>query len=420
MQRSRWSLAELSQAFYEVVNKGRTSMEMASVIKTETITLNMGPQHPSTHGVLRVILEMEGEVITKATPVMGYLHRGIEKLAENKTYHQVITLTDRLDYTSPFLNNLAYVLTVEKLLGLEVPLRAQYIRVLMSELTRIQSHLIWLGTHALDIGAMSPLLYCFREREETLDMFEMVGGARMNQSYFRIGGLAGDLPEGFVEKVREFCRVFPSRIDGYERLLTENKIWLSRTKGVGIISAETGIDLGLSGPSLRACGVKWDLRKANPYSGYDHFDFEIPTGEIGDVYDRYLVRLKEMRQSNRIITQALDNLPPGEINSGNPKVVPPPKEKVLESIEPLILHFHIMSEGFEVPCGEAYCSIESSKGELGFYIVSDGSNKPYRVKIRAPSFVNLASLSTMAEGRMMADMVAIIGSIDICLGEIDR
>jgi len=395
-------------------------MEIASEMRKETITLNMGPQHPSTHGVLRVVLEMDGEVITKATPVIGYLHRGIEKLAESKTYNQVITLTDRLDYTSPFINNLAYVLAVEKLLGLDVPLRAQYIRVLLVEITRIQSHLVWLGTHALDLGAMSPLLYCFREREETLDMFEMVGGARMNQSYFRIGGLAGDLPEGFVDKVREFSKVLPSRIEGYETLLTKNKIWLGRTKDVGIISGEDGIALGLSGPSLRASGVKWDLRKANPYSSYDHFDFEIPTGKTGDVYDRYLVRMEEMRQSNRIIRQVLDKLPTGEINAYSPKVVPPLKEKVVNNIESLISHFHIMTEGFEVPKGEAYCSVESSKGELGFYIISDGSNKPYRVKIRAPSFVNLESLSVMAEGKMISDMVAVIGSIDICLGEVDR
>jgi len=395
-------------------------MDVASDIRTETVTLNMGPQHPSTHGVLRVILEMEGEVITKATPVLGYLHRGIEKMAEYKTYQQIVTLTDRLDYTSPFINNLAYVLPVEKLLGIEIPLRAQYIRVLMAEITRIQSHLIWLGTHALDLGAMSPLLYCFREREETLDIFEMVGGARMNQSYIRVGGLAGDLPEGFLEKVRDVSEILPSRVEGYETLLTKNKIWLSRTKGVGIISAEDGIDLGLSGPSLRGSGVKWDLRKANPYSSYDHFDFEIPTGENGDTYDRYLVRMEEMRQSNRIIKQVLDKLPSGEVNVCNPKVVPPPKEKVLTNIESLIIHFHIMSEGFDVPQGEAYCSVESSKGELGFYIVSDGSNKPYRIKIRTPSFINLQSLSTMAEGRMMSDMVAVIGSIDICLGEVDR
>jgi NADH-quinone oxidoreductase subunit D len=395
-------------------------METATDIRTEVVTLNMGPQHPSTHGVLRVVLELDGEVVTKATPMLGYLHRGIEKLAEHKTYHQFITLTDRLDYTSPFINNLAYVLTVEKLLDLEVPLRAQYIRVLLAEITRIQSHLVWLGTHALDIGAMSPLLYCFREREETLDMFEMVGGARMNQSYFRIGGLAADLPDGFEEKVKAFCDVLHSRIDGYERLLTENKIWLSRTKGVGVISAEEGIALGLSGPCLRGCGVKWDLRKANPYSSYDHFDFEIPTGQHGDSYDRYLVRLEEMRQSNRIIMQALERLPAGPFNAVSPKVVPPPKELVQESIESLIIHFHLMTEGFNVPRGEAYCSVESSKGELGFYIVSDGSNKPYRVKIRTPSFVNMESFSTMAQGRMMADIVAIIGSIDICLGELDR
>jgi NADH-quinone oxidoreductase subunit D len=395
-------------------------METASNITTGVITLNMGPQHPSTHGVLRVVLELDGEVVTKATPVLGYLHRGIEKLAEHKTYHQFITLTDRLDYTSPFINNLAYVLTVEKLLDLEVPLRAQYIRVLLAELTRIQSHLIWLGTHALDIGAMSPLLYCFREREETLDIFEMVGGARMNQSYFRVGGLAADLPDGFEEKVKSFCDVLPSRIEGYERLLTENKIWLNRTKGVGVISAEEGIALGLSGPCLRSCGVQWDLRKANPYSSYDHFDFEIPTGQHGDSYDRYLVRLEEMRQSNRIIMQALERLPSGPCNAVSPKVVPPPKELVQESIESLIIHFHLMTEGFNVPRGEAYCSVESSKGELGFYIVSDGSSKPYRVKIRTPSFVNMESFSAMAQGRMMADIVAIIGSIDICLGEVDR
>jgi NADH-quinone oxidoreductase subunit D len=396
-------------------------METASdEIRKETITLNMGPQHPSTHGVLRVILEMDGEIITKTTPVLGYLHRGIEKIAENKTYHQFITLTDRLDYTSPFINNLAYVLAVEKLLELEVPLRAQYIRVMLAEITRIQSHLIWLGTHALDIGAMSPLLYTFREREETLDMFEMVGGARMNQSYFRIGGLAADLPEGFVEKVRAFCEELPARVEGYERLLTENKIWLGRTKGVGIISAEDGIELGLSGPCLRGSGVEWDLRKANPYSSYDHFDFDIPTGKNGDTYDRYLVRMEEMRQSNRIIKQVLDKLPSGEINAYNPKVISPLKEKVQENIESLIIHFHLMTEGFNVPKGEAYASVESSKGELGFYVVSDGSSKPYRIKIRTPSFVNMESLGTMVEGSMMSDIVAVIGSIDICLGEVDR
>ncbi len=389
-------------------------------IRKETITLNMGPQHPSTHGVLRVILELDGEIITKTIPVLGYLHRGIEKIAEHKTYHQFITLTDRLDYTSPFINNLAYVLAVEKLLELEIPLRAQYIRVMLAEITRIQSHLIWLGTHALDIGAMSPLLYTFREREETLDMFEMVGGARMNQSYFRIGGLAADLPEGFVEKVRAFCEELPARIEGYERLLTENKIWLGRTKGVGVISAEEGIELGLSGPCLRGSGVEWDLRKANPYTSYDHFDFDIPTGKNGDTYDRYLVRMEEMRQSNRIIKQVLDKLPSGEINAYNPKVISPLKEKVQENIESLIIHFHLMTEGFNVPKGEAYASVESSKGELGFYVVSDGSSKPYRIKIRTPSFVNMESLGTMVEGSMMSDIVAVIGSIDICLGEVDR
>jgi NADH-quinone oxidoreductase subunit D len=389
-------------------------------LKTESLTINMGPQHPSTHGVLRVILELEGEVIVKATPVIGYLHRGIEKLAESKTYHQALPLTDRLDYLSPLINNLAYCLAVEKLLSLEIPLRAQYLRVILSELTRIQSHLVWLGTHALDIGAMTPLLYTFREREEILNIFELAGGSRMHTSYFRIGGFLSDVPSEFVPKVKSFIDIFPTRMKDYEGLLTKNKIWMNRTIGVGVISAEEGIDLGLSGPSLRACGVKWDLRKSNPYSSYDHFSFEIPTGKNGDVYDRYLVRLEEMRQSTEIIRQALDKLPSGEVNAYNPKVVPPPKERVYTSIEALIHQFHIMLEGFDVPPGEVYMSVESPRGELGFYIKSDGTSKPYRLKIRTPSFVNLQSLSTMAEGRMVADMVAVIGSIDIVLGEVDR
>ena len=394
--------------------------EAAKEIRTESLTINMGPQHPSTHGVLRVVLELEGEIVVKARPVIGHLHRGIEKLAETKTYHQVLPLTDRLDYLSPLINNLGYCLAVEKLLSLEIPVRAQYLRVILSELTRIQSHLVWLGTHALDLGAMTPLLYTFREREEILNIFELAGGSRMHTSYLRIGGILSDVPADFVPKVKAFIDDFPEKMEDYEGLLTKNRIWLNRTKGVGVITAEEGIALGLSGPSIRACGVKWDLRRTNPYSGYERFSFEVPTGTQGDVYDRYLVRIAEMRQSTEIIKQAIAGLPPGEVNAYAPKVVPPPKEKVYTSIEALIHQFHIMVEGFDVPEGEVYVAVESPRGDLGFYVKSDGGSKPFRLKIRTPSFVNLQSLSRMAEGRMMADMVAVIGSIDIVLGEVDR
>jgi len=394
--------------------------EAAKEIRTESLTINMGPQHPSTHGVLRVVLELEGEIVVKARPVIGHLHRGIEKLAETKTYHQVLPLTDRLDYLSPLINNLGYCLAVEKLLSLEIPVRAQYLRVILSELTRIQSHLVWLGTHALDLGAMTPLLYTFREREEILNIFELAGGSRMHMSYLRIGGILSDVPADFVPKVKAFIDDFPEKMEDYEGLLTKNRIWLNRTKGVGVITAEEGIALGLSGPSIRACGVKWDLRRTNPYSGYERFSFEVPTGTQGDVYDRYLVRIAEMRQSTEIIKQAIAGLPPGEVNAYAPKVVPPPKEKVYTSIEALIHQFHIMVEGFDVPEGEVYVAVESPRGDLGFYVKSDGGSKPFRLKIRTPSFVNLQSLSRMAEGRMMADMVAVIGSIDIVLGEVDR
>ena len=342
--------------------------------KTDTMTINMGPQHPSTHGVLRVILELDGEIVVKATPDIGFLHRGLEKLAENKTYHQCITLTDRMDYVAGMSNNLAYVLAVEKLIAIEAPPRAQAIRVLLCELQRIASHLLWLGTHAHDIGAMTPFFYAFRDRDEILFMFEMVCGSRLTPSYFRVGGLAQDLPEEFEAKCREFTRTFPARVDEYETLLTKNKIWMRRTQGVGAISAQEAINWGLSGPILRASNVNWDLRKAMPYCGYESYDFIVPTGENGDVYDRYLVRLMEMRQSNEIIRQVLDRMPGGEVQVDDPKVVYPAKAKVLESIEALIHHFHIASEGFPVPKGEVYASVESPKGELGFYLVSDGSN----------------------------------------------
>ncbi|MBI5166530.1 MAG: NADH dehydrogenase (quinone) subunit D [candidate division NC10 bacterium] len=390
------------------------------MIQTRTMVINMGPQHPSTHGVLRLVLELDGEVAVKCTPVIGYLHTGMEKIAEAKRYQQVIPITDRMDYLAPMSNNLAYILAVEKLLGIEVPERTKYIRVLLAELTRIKSHLVWLGTHAMDIGAMSVFLYCFREREKVLDIYEMVSGARMMSSYFRIGGLREDLPEGFEKKVWEFVEEFPSRVDEYEDMLTRNRLWTQRTKGIGVIKAEEAIDLGLSGPNLRACGVPWDVRKSNPYLDYEKFDFQISLGKNGDVYDRYLCRIFEMRQSNEIVRQALEGMPGGPINVNDPKIIPPPKKLVRRDMEALIHHFLLYSQGFNAPEGEVYQAIEAPKGELGFYIVSDGTNKPYRVKVRPPSFVNLQSLPKMVEGRLVADVVAVIGSIDIVLGEIDR
>lgn len=384
------------------------------------MTINMGPQHPATHGVLRLVLELEGEVVVKATPHIGHLHRGVEKLAETKTYHQAITFTDRLDYTNAMGNNLAYVLAVEKLLGIEVPKRAQYIRVMMAELQRIAAHLIWLGTHVLDIGAITPIFYTFREREEVLRIFEEVAGGRLTPTYLRIGGISKDLPEGIEDKIKQFVHTFPERIKEYETLLTKNIIWLKRTKGIGIISKEDAINFGVTGPTLRGSGVKWDIRKAFPYSSYDEFEFDIPTGEIGDVYDRYIVRLREMEWSNSIVEQALERLPKGPIMADDPKVSLPPKDNVLKDIDALIRHFKIVSEGFRPPKGEVYASVESAKGELGFYIISDGSNKPFRFRIRPPSFLNLSALPKMIEGGLIADVISTIGSIDIVLGEIDR
>jgi len=389
-------------------------------IGTNTMVLNMGPQHPATHGVLRVILELDGETVVKATPDIGFLHTGIEKTMESKTYAQVIPLTDRMDYVASLSNNLAYLLAVEKLLDIQAPPKAQFIRVLLTELTRIASHLVWVGSHAHDIGAMSMLLYAFREREKLLDIFELCSGQRMMTSYFRIGGLAQDIPEVFESKVKEVLETFPDKINDYENLLTKNRIWLNRTVGVGKISPEDAMDWGVSGPILRGCGVGWDIRKSNPYSGYDKFEFDIPTGKNGDVYDRYLVRLEEMRQSLRIVGQALDGIPEGDFVARVQGVVLPPKEEVLSNIEALIFQFKLVVEGFSAPVGEVYHSIESPKGELGYYIVSDGSNKPYRIRVRPPCFVNLSALPKMIEGRLIADVVATIGSIDIVLGEVDR
>ncbi len=388
---------------------------------TETMVLNMGPQHPSTHGVLRVILELDGEKVVKAQPVIGYLHTGIEKTCEAKTYNQVIPLTDRLDYLAPLSNNLCYCLAVEKLLGLEVPRRAQFIRVLLTELTRISSHLVWLGTHAIDLGAMSMFLYGFREREELQKIFEMVSGQRMMTSYFRIGGLALEPPPGWLDRVAHFLDAFPKRIDEYEKLLTQNRIWLARTKDVGVLSAADAIAMGVSGPSLRGSGVAYDVRKYFPYSSYDEFDFDVPTQSAGDCYARYLVRVAEMRESMKIVRQAMKKIPPaGPFRADAPGIVPPPREEMKTSIEGLIYHFKLYTDGFAPPPGEVYQTIESPRGELGFFVSSDGFAKPYRVKVRAPSFVNLQALQKLVEGRLIADVVACIGTIDIVLGEVDR
>jgi len=387
---------------------------------TEIMTLNMGPQHPSTHGVLRLVVELDGEVIQKITPHIGFLHRGIEKLSEHRTYHQTLPLTDRLDYLAPMSNNLGYVLAVEKLLDLEIPARAQVVRVIMNELTRLKSHLVWLACHALDIGAMTVFIYAFREREQVMDIYEMISGARMTSNFFRVGGLSKDLPAGFEAAVQKVVDEFPGYFDTYENLLTKNTIWLQRTVGNGVISAEDAIDYGISGPALRGSGVDWDLRRDNPYSGYEGYDFKVPVGENCDTFDRYKVRLVEMRESVKIIAQALTKLKPGPVLADAPQVCYPPKESVYNSIEGLIHHFKIASEGFPVPEGEVYQGVEAPKGELGFYIVSDGGTKPRRMRIRPPSFVNLGAIEKMAKGSMLPDLVAVIGTLDIVLGEIDR
>ena len=386
----------------------------------ERVILSMGPQHPSTHGVLRLVLELDGETVVRALYDIGYLHTGFEKSFEDKTYTQGITLTDRMDYLAPLSNNLGFCLAVEKLLDIEIPARAQWIRVLLTELTRIQSHLVWLGSHAIDLGAMSVLLYCFREREDILHIFEMVSGQRMMTSYFRVGGLALEPPLGWLKRVEKFVKAFPGHLKEYEDLLTKNPIWLRRTVGIGKLTADEAIAWGLSGPSLRGSGVDWDIRKNQPYSSYDKFDFKVPTRPEGDVYARYLVRLEEMRQSLRIVQQAMEGLPEGPVKANAPHIVLPDRESMKTSIEALIYHFKIVTEGFHPPVGEVYQAIESPRGELGFYMVSDGSPKPFRCHVRAPSFANLQALPKMIEGRLIADVVACIGTIDIVLGEVDR
>jgi NADH-quinone oxidoreductase subunit D len=388
--------------------------------RSRRMTLNMGPQHPSTHGVLRLELELEGETIISARPDIGYLHTGIEKEFEVKNYQQGVTLTDRIDYLAPLSNNLCYCLAVEKLLAIEIPPMAQWTRVMLTELTRLNSHLVWLGTHAIDIGAMSVFLYCFREREDILRIFEMYSGQRMMTSYFRVGGLALEPPRGWQKRIRDFIDVFPTRVDEYEELLTNNRIWIGRTKGVGFMSVEDMLDLGVTGPMLRAAGLKWDIRKTEPYSSYEKFDFEIPTRTENDVYARYLVRIEEMRQSARIVKQALEGMPEGRWTADAPNVVLPDREKMKTQMEALIYHFKIVTEGFRVPAGEVFQVIESPRGEVGYYVVSDGTAKPYRVHVRGPSFGNLQAVPCMVERTLIADVIASIGSMDFVLGDTDR
>ena len=409
-------------------------------------TMNFGPQHPAAHGVLRLVLELDGEVIQRADPHIGLLHRGTEKLAENRTYLQTVPYMDRLDYVSMMANEHAYVLAIEKLLNIDVPLRAQYIRVMFDEITRILNHLLWLGAHALDVGAMTVFLYAFREREDLFDCYEAASGARMHAAYYRPGGVYRDLPDrmpqyesslknkkeldglnqnrsgSLLDFIEDFANRFPTYVDEYETLLTDNRIWKQRTVGIGVVDPDRAIALGMTGPMLRGSGVAWDLRKKQPYEVYDKLDFDIPVGVNGDCYDRYLVRIEEFRQSNHIIKQCIDWLRknPGPVISDNHKVAPPPRAAMKEDMEAMIHHFKLFTEGFHIPAGEAYAAVEHPKGEFGIYLISDGANKPYRLKIRAPGFPHLAALDEMARGHMISDLVAIIGTQDIVFGEIDR
>lgn len=404
----------------EELRRARELPEFMEIIDDATMTLNMGPQHPSTHGVLRLVLELDGEVVVKCTPVVGYLHTAFEKTYEGKTYHAGVTLTDRMDYLAPLSNNLGFALAVEKMIGIEVPERAIIARVILAELTRIASHLVWLGTQALDLGAMSVFLYCFRERETLLDIFESVSGQRMMTSYIRPGGLKLDLSDDFEPRVRDFIRIFPSRVDDYEALLTDNELFRERTVDVGVLTLDDCLEYCVTGPNIRAAGLAWDIRKTNPYSGYEVFNFNIPTRTEGDVYARYIVRMVEMRESLRIVEQAISRLPPGPYMTSDRKVAFPPREELATSMEALIHHFKLASESYRVPAGQSYTAIESPRGELGYYIVSDGSSKPYRIHVRAPSFTNLQAISKASEGGFVADLVAIIGSLDPILGEVDR
>ena len=399
---------------------GMPVLEAAHGAKDQHMVINMGPQHPATHGVLRLVLEIDGEIIVRIYPEIGYLHTGIEKTCEAKFYQQVVPLTDRVNYLDPLSNNLCYCLAVEKLLALEIPAKAQWLRVLLTELSRLNSHLIWLGTHAMDIGALTILLYTFREREGILRLFDAVAGQRMMTSYFRIGGVSMEPPLDFFDRVQTFIWAFPEKIDEYSNLLTGNPIFRNRLKGVGILSAADAIALGVTGPPMRASGVDFDLRRDMPYCSYEKFQFQVPVSTNGDCWARYEVRLIEMRESVKIIQQALDGMPEGAVKADAPKIVLPDREKMKTQMEALIHHFKIVTEGFAVPAGEVYQGIEAGHGQTGYYVVSDGTAKPYRVHMRYPSFATLQALETMCKGRMLADLAAVIGSIDIVLGEIDR
>jgi NADH-quinone oxidoreductase subunit D len=404
----------------ETIGTPIVAAAQAEGAQDQHMVINMGPQHPATHGVLRLVLELDGETIVHIYPEIGYLHTGIEKTCEAKHYQQVVPLTDRINYLDPLSNNLCYALAVEKLLDLEIPEKGQWLRVVLAELSRLNSHLIWLGTHAMDIGALTMFLYCWREREEILRIFEGLAGQRMMTSYIRIGGVSMEPPLDFYSRVQEFIRILPSKIDEYEGLLTGNPIFRNRLIGVGTISGADAIALGVSGPPLRASGVDFDLRRDMPYSSYEKFQFHVPTSTVGDCWARYEVRMIEMRESIKIIQQALDGMPPGALNADAPKIVLPDREKMKTQMEALIHHFKIVTEGFNVPKGEVYQGIECGHGQMGYYVVSDGSAKPWRVHMRYPSFATLQALEAMCAGRMIPDVVAVIGSIDIVLGEIDR
>ena len=398
----------------------RADPEMSGSRRREELLLNMGPQHPSTHGVLRVVLELDGERIVKATPDLGYLHRGVEKLCEGLHYMQVIPHTDRLDYVCAMTNNYAYVRAVEKLLCMNVPERAEYVRTIVAEMQRIIGHLFWLGTQALDIGAMTVFFWTFREREILLDMFEKLCGARLTLNYYRIGGVDSDFTPDLVSRLKAFLATFPEKVSEYDQLLMSNRIWIGRTKNVALISAEDAINFGLTGPTLRGSGIAYDVRKYEPYGAYDKVDWEVPVGKNGDTYDRYWVRMEEMRQSARIIKQCLDQMPEGPIIADAPQIVPPPKAQVMRDMESLIHHFIIFTQGFKPPKTETYCGTEAPKGELGFFIVSDGSPRPYRLKIRAPSFIHMGAFDHMARGYLISDIITIFGTYDIVMGECDR
>ncbi|HKT81907.1 MAG TPA: NADH dehydrogenase (quinone) subunit D [Vicinamibacterales bacterium] len=390
-------------------------------LRAETMTVNMGPQHPSTHGVLRLVLELDGEIVRSAAPTIGFLHTGIEKTAEQKKWQQAIPLVERMDYLSAQSNSMAFCLSVERLLGIEVPERVRWIRLLIAELQRINSHLVWLGTHGMEVGAVSVMLYCFRERELLLNINEMLAGFRMFPSYMRVGGLREDLPRGFHEAVNAFLDRFPPKLDEYEDLLTKNEIYVERTRGVGVISKADALAYGLLGPIGRASGVGYDVRKAFPYLGYDTIDFDVPVRTDGDAYSRYLVRVAEMRQSVRICRQVLERIPPvGQYAVDDPQITPPPKDRVYTEMEALIQHFLVYSQGFNVPAGEAYVPVEGPRGEHGFYVVSDGTNRPWRVKARSPSLLACQALEKMIVGGLIADVIAVIGSIDVVMGDVDR